>query len=369
MVTRRVFLSGAAALGGSWLTTSCARSGRRTSSTSEPLPSTSTSTSTTSVETVPPTTVVPASSVVRETGAWEGADFAGLDALLAESDTASFVVVDGDRTIHERYRDDASHLQDIASAQKSVLSLLVGRAVAEGNVALDTPVDDVLGPEWTPSGRSASITVEHLLTMTSGLDDSLAVVSEPGEAWLYSGAFAQLFDVVTRTAGLEPTTRGLNALTSEWLFDPLGADTARFYQRRLTQYAGFGLRCRASDLVAIGRGVRDRSIPGVPDDWYAASFTPTPLNRSYGFLWWLNGQESYRLPGQERRDLAGPLIPSAPNDMVAALGKDDQKLYVSSSTGLIVARQGGRADPETRLSLSGFDERLWALLTELRGVD
>lgn len=299
---------------------------------------------------------------------WAAADFGELDALLDETDTASFVVVDGDRTIHEWYRDDTSHTQDIASAQKSVLSLLVGRAIADGLFSLDTRIDDVLGTDWTPGGQSASITVEHLLTMTSGLDDALAVVREPGVAWLYSGAFARLFDVVTRTSGRASTAKDLNDLASEWLFALVGADGAGFYERPFGgPYARFGLRCTAGDLIEIGRGVRDRSIPGVPAEWYTASFAATALNQSYGYLWWLNGQATFRLPGRERRERPGPLVPSAPSDAVAALGKDDQKLYISSATGLVVARQGGRADAGTRASLSGFDERLWALLAELRG--
>ncbi len=104
----------------------------------------------------------------------------------------------------------------------------------------------------------------------------------------------------------------------------------------------------------------------MPDEWYTASFSPTPLNTAYGYLWWLNGQDTFRLPGQEGREQQGPLIPSAPSDMVAGLGKDDQKVYVAPSLGLVVARQGGRADTQTRQSLSGFDERLWSLLMQLR---
>lgn len=367
MVTRRDFLlSASAAVGGSLFAAACGRSDGATAPAPDPtiVAPTSTATSTTSTT----STTIPATSSVATTvpQAWAGADFGQLDAMLAATDTASFIVAEGDRTIHEWYRTDASHTQDIASAQKSILSLLVGRAVADGNIALDTPIDDVLGPDWTPSGQSAAITVEHLLTMTSGLDDNLAVVGDPGGAWLYSGAFAQLFDVVTRTSGRESTVRDLNDLASEWLFAPLGADGARFYERRVAQYAGFGLRCTARDLVALGRGVRDRGIPGVPEDWYTASFAPTPLNPSYGYLWWLNGKQTYRLPGLEGLERPGPLIPSAPIDMVAALGKDDQKLYVAPSVGLVVARQGGRADPETRQSLSGFDDQLWALLMSLR---
>ena len=84
------------------------------------------------------------------------------------------VIVEAGSVIHEWYRDgDASFARDIASAQKSVLSLLVGRAIDEGLLLLESTIDSVLGTGWA-TGDSGTVTVAHLLTMTSGLDDSLA---------------------------------------------------------------------------------------------------------------------------------------------------------------------------------------------------
>ena len=81
------------------------------------------------------------------------------------------------------------------------------------------------------------------------------------------------------------------------------------------------------------------------------------LNRCYGYLWWLNGQSSYRLPGSQL-NFPGSLIPSAPADMIAALGKNDQKIYVVPSLGLVVVRQGNSAGA-SRLAASSFDAELW----------
>ena len=94
---------------------------------------------------------------------------------------------------------------------------------------LETSVDEILGRGWTDHGETAGITVFHLLTMTSGLDDSLAVVSPPGQRWVYSNAFAQLFDVLTVATGRE-----LDDIARAWLFDPAGATTATFAERRAT---------------------------------------------------------------------------------------------------------------------------------------
>ena len=69
------------------------------------------------------------------------------DALLVDSNGRSFVLVEHGHTVHEWHLADRSYARDIASAQTSVLSLLVGRAVAEGLLDLDTRFDAVLGDD------------------------------------------------------------------------------------------------------------------------------------------------------------------------------------------------------------------------------
>ena len=72
------------------------------------------------------------------------------------------------------------------------------------------------------------------------------------------------------------------------------------------------------------------------------------------------------LPGPAPPARPGSLIPTAPVDMVAALGKADQKLYISRDHDLVVARLGDKADPESRPALSTFDAALWTMLDGLR---
>jgi hypothetical protein len=58
------------------------------------------------------------------------------------------------------------------------------------------------------------------------------------------------------------------------------------------------------------------------------------------------------------------LIPSAPRDLIAALGKGDKKIYVVPSLDLVVVRHGAEADANggNPLALSAFDEQLWQRL-------
>ncbi len=55
------------------------------------------------------------------------------------------------------------------------------------------------------------------------------------------------------------------------------------------------------------------------------------------------------------------LIPNAPQDLYAALGKDDQKIYVVPSRKIVVIRMGNSAGGFS-LALSGFDNELWGKL-------
>jgi CubicO group peptidase (beta-lactamase class C family) len=285
---------------------------------------------------------------------WAHADFGQLDAFVAASAGSAFIIVEGGTKIHEWYRDsDPTFSRDIASAQKSVLALLVGVAVDRGLLTIDTPVDAILGPDWA-KGDSSTITVFHLLTMTSGLDNSVRVAKKPGSGWYYNNAFSPLFDVVAKVGG-----GTLNEVATDWLFAPIGMTGAEFRQRANPGAAtAIGLVCTAAQLATIGALVLGHTDLPVSRSWIDLAHTPSQsFNPAYGLLWWLNGQSSYVVP--EGKRFEGALIPSAPSDLVAALGKDDQKLYVSRALDLTVVRLGDNADPTSKLALSGFDDDLW----------
>jgi len=67
---------------------------------------------------------------------------------------------------------------------------------------------------------------------------------------------------------------------------------------------------------------------------------------------------SYRLPFQIQQ-FPGALVPNAPSDMYAGLGKDDQKMYIVPSKGLVVIRLGDNAEGESLSGPSSFDNDLW----------
>ena len=86
--------------------------------------------------------------------------------------------------------------------------------------------------------------------------------------------------------------------------------------------------------------------------WFAEAWSSTPLKRDYGYLWWLLGKGAFGRRG-------------APTDLVAALGAQDQKIYVVPSLGLVLARQGLAAG-EIVPAGSDFDVELVAALMRAR---
>jgi CubicO group peptidase (beta-lactamase class C family) len=115
-----------------------------------------------------------------------------------------------------------------------------------------------------------------------------------------------------------------------------------------------GARSRRFGLLILAEG-NWRGEDVIADrDYLKAALRPSQtLNPSYGYLWWLNGQPEVARGGGER--VKGPLIPTAPPDLIAALGAVDRKLYVVPSLDLVVTRLGNNAGP-------AFQNEFWKLI-------
>jgi CubicO group peptidase (beta-lactamase class C family) len=285
--------------------------------------------------------------------------------------------VTGGRIVIEHHADgDASHRQEVASCQKSVVALLVGVAVERSLLSLDDPATEHLGPGWSAAGAEPEglVTIRHLLSMTSGLDTQLRAVAPPGEVWSYNtNAYHKLQPVLEAVAGAS-----LDAISDEWLWRPIGATSSAWYERRGAGALSrdeegtplWGLIMGARDMARVGLLVERAGTFGAArvldrgflDEALRSSSTSNP---SYGYLWWLNGQDGFRL-GPAGSLQPGPLIPAAPSDLVAALGKDDQKIYVSRSEQIVLVRQGDSAGPRSLETLSSFDNELWSRVMAAR---
>jgi len=319
---------------------------------------------------------------------WAGVDpvrvgwnVAALDAALDYARTAhssSVVVLLNGRILAEREWDvdgparytrmrvgktsDGHVIEDVASAQKSLVAVLAGVARARGKLDLNATVDKYLGPGWSKADRAAesAITVRHLMTMTSGLDDSLNYLQPAGDTWRYNtGAYSRMIGVIEKATGTD-----IQTFTHDVLTAPTGMTDTRWLPRPWS--AGndaansIGLATTGRDLARFGLLILAHGKWEGKDllqntDYLREMLMPSQsLNPSYGLLWWLNGQQRHQGAGATTSQ-QGPLIPAAPGDLVAALGALDRKCYVVPSLGLVVTRLGDQTG-------EAFDNEFWKLL-------
>lgn len=294
-----------------------------------------------------------------------------LDSLLVfagRKGSKSLLILKDGRMVVEQYYGTytADSAWYWASAGKSLTATLVGLARQDGLLSLTDSTSQYLG-RWTsaPRPQQRQIQLLHQLTMTTGLDDSppapcdnesttpscLRYLAPPATRWAYhTGAYRTLQNVLVQASGATSMT----AYTSQRLGNRIGMTglwaNDVFYSKARSM-ARFG-------LFILARGSWNGTPIMTDAAYFQAMTTPSQtLNRSYGYLWWLNGQSSYRLPGSQV-NFPGAVIPAAPADMIAALGKNDQKIYVVPSLGLVVVRQGQSAGA-SRLAASSFDNELW----------
>lgn len=254
-------------------------------------------------------------------------------------------------------------IEDVASVQKSVAATLVGMAKERGLIDIEKPVSDYLGKGWSEPkpGQEAKITIRHLLTMTSGLNDKLQFIAPPGRRWQYnSTAYSRSRDCVAKAA-----EKPANAVTKEWLTGRIGMNDSSWKQRpgaaRDPQQNQLGFATSARDLARFGllilaEGKWNDNVVIADKEYLNDMLTPSQkLNPAYGYLWWLNGQK-FALRG--RRRVPGPTIPNAPKDLVAANGALGRKCWIVPSLDLVVTRLGDQ--PTDR----GFDNQFWKLMME-----
>lgn len=281
------------------------------------------------------------STAIWPTDEWETSDpedvgmnssiLASMDAYIAmrEYDLHGLVVTRYGKIVHESYPHPSYNTETphrIYSVTKSVGSILVGIAIDKGYIpSLNERVIDFF-PEYTIAnldGRKENMTIEHLLTMTCGvewwewdypLEDprnsyynytlspnhiqyflDLPMQYEPGEVWVYnSPSITILSHILLRATGMTPLE-----FAQVHLFNKLGIETVYWLKDP------FGVECMSGalylsprDMAKIGHLMlmngtsNDEQI--VSEEWvYRATTTHIaqpyhPLFPDYGYLWWLS---------------------------------------------------------------------------------
>jgi CubicO group peptidase (beta-lactamase class C family) len=253
----------------------------------------------------------------------------------------SLIVISRGEMVVEEYFSLEEHLvqtlsykdkkHEIASCTKSIISTLIGICIREGFIkSIDERVVDFF-PDKTISNldsRKQSMTIEHLLTMTTGLDwlqySSFSsdhgstssdtrmknspnwvqfvldqpMISNPGETFVYcNGASHLLSAIIERTSG-----QSTLEFAKKYLFGPLGIiDVFWPKSKGGIYYGGGGMRLRSRDMAKFGylycnngTWIDGRQI--IPAEWVVKSTNTSVLfsgDSGYGFQFWTCPQSNF----------------------------------------------------------------------------
>lgn len=216
----------------------------------------------------------------------------------------------------------ANEFQNMQSVTKSITSALFGIALQKDYIkSLDDKVMDYFA-EYKDSitdARVNEITILHLLTMSSGIDEiptmfgknetnpnkstlQTKLIFNPGSGFKYSSPSAHLL------SGILYRTTGISVLkfAEENLFQPLGIEKVVWYSDNNGLHLGCGSSLwRARDLLKFGQlylnngkwngkelipsaYVDESTKKHISGDFYGNKV-------DYGYLWWISNISSYKV--------------------------------------------------------------------------
>jgi CubicO group peptidase (beta-lactamase class C family) len=303
---------------------------------------------------------------------WKESGIQPLKDYLVQKNTKSFMILVNGRIVMEEYFNGhtAAATWQWNSAGKTLVTATTGIAQQEGLLNIDNRVSQYLGVGWTsaPILKENLITSKHLLTMTSGLNDAsdlviksnLTFLADAGTRWSYHNVFQKLIDVVAAASNQDFETYFNAKLKTKigmdgfWNFGLI----YKIYHSNTRSMARFG-------LLALNKG-KWKNDQIVNTTFFNESISSSQtINPSYGYLWWLNGKTSFMVPGGQTV-FPTTLVPNAPADMYAAMGAEDQRIYVIPSKNMVVVRMGDASDPANpSFALSGFDNALWQKINKV----
>lgn len=274
--------------------------------------------------------------------------------FLEGNKTVAFLVIQHDTIQYEYYREGYSEASIVPSFSmaKSVMSILIGCAIADGYIqSVDEPVTRYI-PELEPNGFD-QVTIEHVLQMTSGLDfnegytnpfgevatyyygrnlrkaiPKLELSGRPGETFAYKSGNSQLLGLILERALKEKT---ISAYAQEKLWTPLSMEFPASWsldrKNNGLEKTFCCLNARARDYAKIGRlYLHNGNWEGkqlVPESWVKTSTAIDTTAGSpwyYQYQWWL---------------------PTKTGDFIAQ-GILGQYIYVNPENDLIIVRLGAK---------------------------
>ena len=308
---------------------------------------------------------------------WNTTQLTDLYTYLQIKNTKAFLILKDGKIVAEKYfgtfTADSNHYW--ASAGKTMTAMLVGIAQQEGLLNINNKTSQYLGLGWTsmPQAKEDLITVRHQLTMTTGMDNTvpdddctlpscLQYKADAGMRWFYQNAPYTLLDKVVENA----SGKTYNAYFQEKIRNRIGMNGLWLRNGYNNVYYSSPRSMAKFGLLLLNKGKWNATTILSDTNYFNTQVnTSQNLNLSYGYLTWLNGKTTHMLPATSFV-FNGMIAPNAPADMYAALGKNDQKIYVVPSQKLVVIRMGDAAG-NSSLAVSSFDNELWGKLKMVIG--
>ena len=226
----------------------------------------------------------------------------------------------------ERYYHGATRTApaNIKSASKTVISALVGIAIARGDIGgVDRTLSELLPTETTGLDSSKrAITVRDLITMRAGLQstsfenygewvssrnwvrDALRrpLVSPRGEPgpMIYSTGNSHLLSAALTRASRSNT----HAYADRYLFRPLGLQLRGWTtDPQGIYFGGNEMRLTPREMLAFGMLYLNGGMAGsrqvIPREWIDSSWVPRTRSgwsgHEYGYGWWIRSARGYRV--------------------------------------------------------------------------
>src|SRR6266404_731687 len=271
----------------------------------------------------------------------------------------SFLAVQNGQTLLEQ---SAGEPHKIYSGTKAFWGLAALAAVEDGLLSLDEHVADTI-PAWKSDPRKARVTIRQLLDFSCGLEpvfylhnndpgdrDSIAIrapmVANPGSAFIYGPSSLQVFHAVLKEKlhGESPTH-----YLERRVLHRLGLGSQRYLDDRAgNPLLATGWILTARQWARLGHLVLANGAPVISRNSLEQCWRGTAANRAFSLGWWNNRAapngrefdfEQMLIPKWQNQDWHDAcLCRDAPDDLVACIGSEGQRLYVIPSLHLIVVR-------------------------------
>jgi CubicO group peptidase (beta-lactamase class C family) len=237
------------------------------------------------------------------------------------------VIIRNGYLVSERYFNgfDKNDFHNIRSVSKSFLSALLGIAIHKNYIPdLDVKIMDYFPEYVNADSRFRQVTIRHLITMHSGLDNdhnnfgpifysddwlgatlNQTLIANPGEEFHYTTAGTHLLSaILTKSSGMSSYD-----FAQTYLFNPLNISLGLWEKGpRGYYFGGSDMHTSPRNMAKFGQLYMNNGMMNdvriVPSAWVTSSIqdrmlredlTWGPLtNMGYGYLWWLGTISGYK---------------------------------------------------------------------------